>query len=223
MADEGRFVGNSIEELLVALAEGVREAQAALNEQPLLDAAGRPLASYSLPYLDFTIAVEMTTQQTATGPRGGMGRLALLVRKDPGGGTSASSVKSTVAGRLIATPAGEGLPVPRLAVTVAPPQDGRAAITVAAANSAGELLAGQPIELNIDDAASARLSTAPQGYHRAPDTRLDGALLRTDALGIAQAQLVLGAGQQADGIVVVVVASIGAFSARGAIPLGAAA
>ena len=62
MPVQSRFVGNSIEELLVSLAEGVREAQIALNEGPLVGPSGRPLATYHLPYLDFTIQVDMQTR-----------------------------------------------------------------------------------------------------------------------------------------------------------------
>lgn len=211
MAEQSRFVANSIEELLVALADGFREAQAALNDTPLLDAAGRPIASYALPFLDFTIAVEMTTSETQRG----LGRLALIVGKSVG--ESQSAVRSTVSGKLVATPPGEGLPVPRLDVTVGAMRDREVPITVRASNSAGELLPDQAIELNIDDDASARLSGP--GFRRDPAVRLAAALLRTGADGIATTRLLVPNDPPGPGMVLVVTAGIGAFAAQAAIPL----
>lgn len=215
MPADSRFVGNSIEELLVALAEGVREAQIALNSVPLLDPSGRPLATYQLPYLDFTIAVEVQTETSAGG-----GRPIALFRPVASSSQTSSSVTSTVAGRLIAAPPGDGLPVPRLRLTAAGNIGGAATITIQVSNSAGEVLAGQKIELNIDDAASAQLTSARGGpsWTRFPNTRLAEALLVTDDKGVAATRLLIDPGQRPTDVAVVF-ANIGPFNARGAVPL----
>ena len=213
MAGESRFVGNSIEELLVALAEGVREAQIALNTVPLLDPSGRPLATYQLPYLDFTIAVEMSTKVDSGGRP-----IALFAPASSASQTS--SVRSNVSGRLIAAPPGDGLPVPRLRLTAATNIGGAATLAIQVSNSAGELLAGQKIELNIDDAASAKLTAARDGlWQRRDGTKLVQAVLTTDEQGVASTQLLVDAGQGPSDVAVVV-ANIGPFNARGAVPLG---
>lgn len=211
MADETRLMGNSIEELLVAIAEGVREAQNALDEAPTADLDGRRLATYHLPYLDFTIKVEMTTQ-TDSG-----GRPVALLIAAPHGSTT-SQAQSSVSGRLIAVPPGEGLPLPRLAVKTGGNIGGFAAITITVTNSAGETLANQPIELNIDDAASKTLSSARNAaqFVRLPGTRLEAAVLTTGADGVAATRLRIDP-KQAPKQVVVVTATIGTASARGAI------
>ena len=219
MPADSRFVGNSIEELLVALAEGVREAQVALNGVPLLDPSGRPLATYQLPYLDFTIAVEVQTDTSSGG-----GRPIALFKPVSSTTQTDSSVKSTVAGRLIAAPPGDGLPVPRLRLTAGGNVEGAATITIEVSNSAGEVLAGQRLELNIDDGASAKLTAARSGpaWTRFPGTKLAEALLVTDERGVATTRLLIDPSQRATDVVVVF-ANIGPFNARGAVPLGAVA
>ena len=77
MDDDNRLVAESIEELLVALASGVREAQEALNEAEPIDSFGRPMPAYHIPYLDFELGVDVeTTHQTG-------GRPLLLTRRLP--------------------------------------------------------------------------------------------------------------------------------------------
>ncbi|QMW22855.1 hypothetical protein [Sandaracinobacteroides saxicola] len=214
MPEQSQFVGNSVEELLVSLAEGVREAQMALNSGPLVDPSGRPLTSYQLPFLDFTIQVTMETKS------GAGGRPVALMFLPKAADSKDQSVRSTISGRLVATPPGEGLPVPRITIDTAGNIGGKAAITLTVSNSAGETLANQPVELNIDDRDSDLLSKArgTNGMTRLPGTRLAAALLTTDAAGKASTVLEI-ADQQAGKGVVVVVASIGPFSARAAIPV----
>ncbi|TFI58105.1 hypothetical protein E2493_11935 [Sphingomonas parva] len=212
MATDTRFMGNSIEELLVAIAEGVREAQSALDTAPQFDGNGRPLSTYHLPFLDFTIRVEMTTQ-TDSGGR----PVALLIAAPKSSTTSGT--QSQVSGRLIAVPPGEGLPVPRMSVSTGGNIGGVATISVKVTNSAGETLANQPIELNIDTAASTTLSTARgASFSRLPGTRLEAAVLTTGSDGVATTRLLIDP-QQSARQVVVVNATLGVASARGAIPL----
>ena len=213
MPVQSRFVGNSIEELLVSLAEGVREAQIALNEGPLVGPSGRPLATYHLPYLDFTIQVDMQTRADSGGRP-----IALLFMAQAQ--SMSSSVRSTISGRLVAIPPGEGLPVPRITFNVGGNIGGEAALTLTASNSAGEWLANQPVELNIDYADSQALSAARgvSGLIRLSGTHLREALLTTDAEGRASTVLRID-DQQAGKGVLMVVASIGPFSSRAAVSL----
>lgn len=155
MPDQSRFAGNSIEELLVSLADGLREAQSALNEAPLQDATGRPATSYHLPYLDFTIQVDVVTQSSTSGGR----PFALVFTRSPAATSSSDSrsVRSTVSGRLVASPPGEGLPVPRIALEAREAGARTATLALRLTNSAGERLGIQTVELNIDTAAGAAL------------------------------------------------------------------
>lgn len=214
MSDSSQFVGNSLEELLVSLAEGVRAAQNALNEAPLLGPTGRPVSSYQLPYLDFTVQVDMQTR-TDTG-----GRPVALMLMPRTLGTTSTEIHSTISGRFVATPPGDGLPVPRIGMSSGVNIGGVAKITLEVSNSAGERLADQRIELNIDDADSARLSAARglTTYVRTAGTRLQDAVLSTDAQGRAATQLRIDDAQPGKSVLVVV-ASIGPFSSRVAVPM----
>lgn len=214
MPADSRFVGNSIEELLVALAEGVREAQSALDNGPQVDASGRPVAGYHLPFLDFTINVNMSTQ-TDSGGR----PIALMFQAAPPQGSTTTAIQSNITGRLVAVPPGDGLPVPKIALTTGVNIGGEAAITVKATNSAGEVLVNQAIEINIDDAASVRLSAAKGNgdFRRVVGTRLHDGLLTTGADGVATTRLIIDNGQKPG--IVALIANIGPFVARGAVPL----
>lgn len=214
MPEPSQFVGNSLEELLVSIAEGVREAQIALNQAPLLDPLGRPLAAYQLPYLDFVIRVAVETR-TDTG-----GRPVAVLSMARAQSSTATDVHSTISGRLVATPPGEGLPVPRVRLVAGGNIGGVAALSLTVTNSAGERLANQTVELNIDDADSRALSAARgvRNSQRLPGTRLREALLTTDAEGRAATALLIDNGQDTSSVVVVV-ASIGPFNSRAAIAM----
>lgn len=216
MPEASRFVGNSIEELLVSLADGVREAQSALNSGPLLDPSGRPLATYQLPYLDFTVQVDMQTRAD-TGGR----PIALLFMVKPSSTSTDQRVTSTISGRLVAVPPGDGLPVPRLALAVGERIESGVILKLTATNSAGERLAHQRVELNIDDADSEAVSAARgvARFVRSSATRLADAIVQTLDDGTAELRLLIGAADSGSRAVVVVVATIGSFSARAAVPL----
>lgn len=211
MSESSQFVGNSLEELLVSLAEGVRAAQQALDQAPLVSPDGRPLSTYHLPYLDFTVQVDVQTRSDNGGRP-----VALMLLPRPSGSTSSSSeVHSTISGRFIATPPGDGLPVPRIGMGAGANIGGTAKITLEVSNSAGERLARQRVELNIDDADSAVLSAArgARPLQRNAGTRLADAVLVTDEQGRAATQLLIEDAQAGKGVLVVV-ASIGPFSSR---------
>jgi hypothetical protein len=213
MPDPTRFVGNSIEELLVALADGVREAQLALGGGPLVDDNGRPIATYQLPFLDFTINIAINTQRDEGGR-------PIVLLSGGGGSSTGTQVMSQISGRLVAIPPGDGLPLPRITLAVAKRDGSNVRIAVAVSNTAGEQLAAQPLELNIDDAESALLSKANglAGYKRDTGrTRLNDAVLVTDEQGRAEAGFSISDAEDQQAIFVVV-ATIGQFRSRLAIP-----
>ncbi len=191
MRDESRFVTESLEALLVSIADGVRDAQNALNSTPPLDAFGRPMATYHLPYLDFDLHVEM---ETVTTPN----NLSRLWIKPAGASTSSErSVTSTISGRLISVPPGEGLPTPVLTVSSKLEKNlqnkSTYKIIVTASNSSGETLVGQSIELNINVDASIRLSKAEKITlpEKLKGVNLTDVILVTDESGMAETVLTI--------------------------------
>jgi hypothetical protein len=207
MSDSSQFVAESLAELLVAIANGVREAQEALSQMPVLDRLGRPMPSYHLPFLDFQLQVDMDTTQTESGAR--------LLRVLPLGNsqkTSSQQISSTLSGRFVAVPPGEGLPVPVLQLR-AERIDGAVRLAVQLSNSANEALVGATVELNINTQASQRLSAA-DGVTLSDfsPARLEQVVLRTDESGRASTQLQLGAGLPGKATLVIT-AEFGQFSA----------
>jgi hypothetical protein len=216
MSDDSRFVAESVEEMLVALANGVREAQEALSETMPFDRFGRALPSYHIPYLDFQIAVEVDTER-----QGGGGRSIFRIRAaQPTTTNQTSTTSSTISGRLVAVPPGEGLPVPSMLLSAEPTGARTRRIAVQLSNSAGELLSGQRIELNIDPAASDQLSRANAAKKAAPQagTQLSEAILVTDERGEAATTLTLG--NEDEKAVVVLKAQVGVATARISVTAG---
>lgn len=203
MTNPAQFVGNSIEAMLVGIAEGIRDAQEALNAIPATDSFGRALPTYHLPYLDFTIAVTVNTEQTINGRP----FIRLLPTKSD---SQSSDLSSTVSGRFIASPPGEGLPTAQLSIASQPSSAGYT-LRLTAFNSAGEILAGQRIELNIDTTASAALSGSP-----APTGRLKDAIVITDESGAAQTEISFDAAAKPQSTLVVT-ALLGAAKASAAV------
>ena len=214
MASDGKLVADSIEEMLVSLAEGVREAQEALNDLAPFDAFGRASPGYFIPHLDFELDVEIETETN----NAGRPIFKVLAARASGGTTSATShTSSRISGRIIAVPPGEGLPIPQLVLTVESASGAPSTLTVTASNSAGERLAGQQVELNIDLEASRALS---RGASPAlPDARLKDAVLVTDDQGQASTTLTIGAGG-GPGRQLLITAQLGAATARAMIGTG---
>lgn len=214
MASDAKLVADSLEEMLVSIAEGVREAQEALDGLAPFDTFGRPVPGYFIPHLDFELLVDIETETNS------QGRPIFKVSAarnifGGGGGSSTSSTKShttsRIAGRLVAIPPGEGLPVPQLILTAERTGAGETLLTVRASNNAGEILAGQRIELNIDEEASKALSRGASPT--LPEARLREAVLVTDEQGQAATTLVVSDGGNS-GRQLLVVAQLGIATAR---------
>lgn len=207
MAD-GRFIADTLETVIVGLADSLVEASEQLSAVPPLDAHGRPAPQYRLPHLDFQISFRLVTQTTQDGRR------AILFFSPLGSSTSTTEVASTVSGRFVAVPPGDGAPLPVLSLSTTGTGSTRE-LTVQASNSAGELLAGAVVQLNVDLAASQALSAAAG----VTDARIAGgvgfasAVLTTDDTGRASTEITFG-DQLRVGAVVLVTAELGTTLAR---------
>lgn len=217
MSDQDRFVSQSIEEMLVALAAGVREAQEALSESRPFDAFGRALPTYHIPYLDFEVAARMETQQQSDGRP----IMRVLLGKAATRTTSGSNeLSSKVSGRFVAIPPGEGLPLPQLGIQVTRQGTQPLRIAIRLGNSAGEQLAGRQVELNIDAQASRRLTSVNGGALDTPrtGTQLTDAVLLTDEEGKAETTMRLDAGED-QRTIFVVSARAGTAIANASVPV----
>ena len=212
-----QFVGDSMEEMLVSLAEGVREAQQALSAVPAVDAYGRPQPTYHLPYLDFDLEVKVV-MQSSPGGRPIARLMPFTAKMAPStSGSQSTEVSGHIKGRLVAVPPQQGLPLPVLRLSLparqAPKQQ---TLLLEAANTAGERLTQQDVELNIDPAASQRLNPGLAWPAQLSKTRLQQAVVQTNEQGVAQVVLDLGDELPA-GALLMVVASIGPVRAQGVV------
>lgn len=175
MSKSSHFVSSSIEQVLLGLARGLRDAQAVLDEMPPTDSYGRPRSSYHLPYLDFTIKATMeTTEQAApAAPTRAMGATSAKIQKIPmlrlkmpslnansEPSSSSTELTSTFSGRLVSVPPSNNLPTNRLVTRAMSDTDKPRIrqILVNLSNTAGDLISGAIIEFNLDIEASQKLS-----------------------------------------------------------------
>jgi hypothetical protein len=186
MSGAGSFVAGTIEEILVSLAQGIRDAQEQLNKLEPFDQYGRPKPQYFLPYLDFTLkinAVETKTTDSGSVPQGkpSTGALSSATRSIGALGflspraipinfalanpvktnsTTSSEIYSTLSGRFVAVPPNDAMP--QIALNIASIADASAAgkrtVTVAASYGAGGPVRGATIEFNADPVATAALN-----------------------------------------------------------------
>jgi len=203
---DGKFVGDSLEDLLVSLADGVREAQQELQASPAVDEFGRRLGHFHFPYVDFEFEVSLDTVNSQS-----PGKTILKIAPIRGGGQRSATIKSSVSGRLVAVPPGQGLPRPIVDFVSTNRSATKWDVTLSASNEAGEVLVGHPIELNLNFAASESLSAA--AGHTLPEfgsaTKLGEAVLTTDASGSATTELTIGTNVPSGAFVVITAELLG--------------
>lgn len=195
---EGRFISDTIEAVLVSMADSLREAQEALNDASPLDQFGRPVPSYQIPHLDFELGFRLSSNENS------VGRKRLFFK--PVNATSGSKeVTSKITGRFVAVPPGEGLPLPVLNANVSKTSQGDIKLTIIATNSVGENLTGVPIELNFDPEASKVLSIAAGVASPKLNNAVtfETAIPITDETGVAVTKIDLSAPLQKKAVVVV--------------------
>ncbi|WP_172332157.1 hypothetical protein [Mangrovicoccus sp. HB161399] len=196
---DGKFIADTLESVIVGMAESLREAQEELAAAAPLDAFGRPMPQYHIPHLDFEIGFRLVTESKSDG---GMRLIFAPVTSSE----SSSEVTSTISGRFVAVPPGEGLPLPVLAAEVSGSGNART-LTVAAANTAGEILVGAEVQVNVDLEASRALSLAAG----ASAPKIDGqvtlgeAVLVTGPDGQASTSVTFSAALQRAAIIVLTV------------------
>ncbi|HSF94900.1 MAG TPA: hypothetical protein VLA52_07720 [Thermohalobaculum sp.] len=194
---DGDFIADTLEAILVGMAESLRDAQEALNAAPSLDNFGRPAPRYQIPSLDFEIGFRLATETKQSGGA----RLLMMPVKT---GETSSEVTSRITGRFVAVPPGDGLPLPVLTAAATRDAGGNIVLAVSASNSAGEVLTGVPIELNFDMEASRALSQAAgvQTPRLAGAVTLGDAVLVTDETGQAATSVSLAPSLQRQAVVV---------------------
>jgi hypothetical protein len=185
--------GDSIDDFLISLAEGVAQAQAHLNEMPVPDASGAPAFVYHLPKVEFELKLQITTTKKG-------GRSPRLLKVFAPTSDEQATASSLLRGALVAAPVHNGRPPTVMSLSVDESTSGGLWVRVALGNALGESLEGVNVELNIDRERSAELNG---GRALAAGTRLARSLAATGSDGRCQVKLTVGRNEPADTAVVI--------------------
>lgn len=189
MADDIK-TGESLDDFLMNLAEGLAQAQNRLNRSPVSNAMGQETMIYHIPKMEFELHLEMTATRTTKSDKQGFLRFLPSAKTQSNETESASSI---IKGTMIATPAGAGLPMPNLTLRASKTAARTASVIVRGVSSDGNTMAGAIVELNIDKELSAKLNKQEgRGQALKPSTKLSLSSLELNAEGEAEAKLVIG-------------------------------
>ena len=167
------LVSDTIESVLVGMADSLRQAQDSLSLAPPLDQFGRVVPQYEIPYMDFEVGFKLVTQKTSTGK-------SQIFFKPVTSSSATQEITTKLQGRFVAVPPGEGLPVPILQIETRIIDPMTREISVLASNSANETLSGVEVEINFDKTGSESLakSVGPRA------AKFDNAVTISNALPI---------------------------------------
>jgi hypothetical protein len=208
MSGAGSFVAGTIEEILVALAQGIRDAQDRLNAQEPFDEYGRPKPQYYLPYLDFALKINaVETQNTGSNPAapppftplaqgrsiGALGNFSLraapmnfaIAGPSNSSSSSTNEVYSTISGRFVAVPPNDAMPQVTLTVTATPASAGKQTVTVFSNYAAGGPVRGANIEFNADPVSTASINDMTGPLVLSNTNIFQSGTVTTDAAGVA--------------------------------------
>jgi hypothetical protein len=209
MSAPGSFVAGTIEDILLAIGQGIRDAQDRLNQLDPFDEYGRPKPQYYLPQLDFTLKVNAVETRTSESDAPQPSRFRSVAAAEAApvsfagirtaainfaltspvrtSSSATNEVYSTLTGRFVAVPPNDGMPQIALAVAAsAHPGGGRKrTIRVVSSHAAGEPVTGATVEFNVDAAATAALNQLPGSIALDQVRFFESGAVTTDAAGMA--------------------------------------
>lgn len=189
MADEIQS-GEYLDDFLLNLADGLSQAQNKLNRAPVTNAMGQESMVYHIPKMEFELRLEMTA--TSSSQSSGKPRIRFFPAASKSSESSTESATSVISGVMIATPAGDGLPMPALSISAMKTSARKAKLTISGRTNAGNAISGAVVELNIDRDLSAKLNTQEgRGQALKPGTVISAATLVLSETGDAIAELTI--------------------------------
>jgi len=200
----------SVEEFLLALADGVNRAQRQLSQISVQLQPGQPAISYELPRLDFefrvTFELSSTSDQFGSSSSFDNGQILRLrpAGRRPGSDTSATQATSLIKGSFVAMPAHGGKPPQVVNVELIRLSAHRLKFQVEISSAAGEKLSGIPVEFNIDHNLSRKLN---KGKELDPTTEMQIGVVYTNQSGAGTTALVADTEPNGKYVAVVVTAA----------------
>jgi hypothetical protein len=189
------FLTASIDDYLLALADGIYQAQRQLSQVSVDLQPGQPPVTYQLPKVDFEFKMtfelgKKTEIQETTTSALSQSKGVLRVRPVDGqrssSGSSRAEAASLIKGSFVAVPGHGGKPRPILATRIERLTGRRYQIEVTTGTAAGEALSGVEVQFNVDHELSRRLNEAQSlAVDLQAGTTLTSGVVATDASGHA--------------------------------------
>lgn len=198
----------TLDDYLVGLANGIRQAQAQLNAIVIDGPPGQPAIGYQLPRVDFELKLAFALSHAAPAP--GAAPTVRLVARAPqpiAGGFTAEGT-STLRGSFVAVPLAAQRPPVVLTVGFRLRDPRTVELQAILADALGAPQKGVEIEFNVDRDRSLALG-GDAAEPLAEDTRVEPAVAVTDDAGQAIATLVISEREPAHALVAVVVDALG--------------
>lgn len=201
---------HTLDDYLVGLAQGIRQAQMQLNALVVDGPPGQPAVGYHLPRVDFELRLSFALSHSA-GAAGAPPSLRLLARapQPAGGDQFTAQGQSTVRGSFVAVPLAAQRPPVRLTIGFSRRSEREIAIIADVRDALGVAQVGVAVEFNVDRERSQLLA----GGDIAPldaGTLVEPAVVETDADGRAAATLRISEREAPGALVAVTVDALGA-------------
>lgn len=218
MADDFNQIDDLIEttldNYLLALAQGIQEAQRQLDQNEVPGRPGQPAIGYHLPRVDFELKMTFAMRSEPGKPAepgkiGRAGTLMLAPAARAGAESVSGEATSTIRGAFVAVPITGGHAATLLRCSLVRRAPREIGLVVFVSDALGNPQADVAVQANVDRERSAELSTPP-GQALTLETDVAAGLVHTDAKGFAATTLRIAEAEPAGAVVVVVVDTPGA-------------
>jgi hypothetical protein len=201
---------HTLDDYLVGLANGIRQAQAQLNAIVVDGPPGQPAVGYQLPRVDFELKLSFALASTANS--GGSAAPRLLARAPQPGGVGGNGFTaegtSTLRGSFVAVPLAAQRPPVLLTIGFKVRRETEVELVATVADALGVAQVGVEVEFNIDRERSATLGGA-DAVPLDEATHITPAVVATDAEGRAVAVLHISERESAGALIAVSVDALG--------------
>jgi hypothetical protein len=207
---------STLDDYLLALAQGIQEAQRQLDEVSVPGRPGQPATAYHLPRVDFELKMTFAMRgeqpaedQPPPAGRARAGKLMLRPAARAGSENYSGEATSTIRGSFVAVPVTGGRAATVLRCSLIRRSARDIGLVVFVADSLGVPQVDVPVQANVDRERSAEFATPPgQPLFAATDVTVG--LIRTDARGFAETSLKIADDEPAGAVVVVTLDAPGA-------------
>lgn len=202
---------HTLDDYLVGLANGIRQAQAQLNAIVVDGPLGQPAVSYQLPRVDFELKLSFALASTASA--GGAPAAPRLLARSPqpggqGGNGFTAEGTSTLRGSFVAVPLAAQRPPVLLTIGFKIIREIEVELIATVADALGVAQVGVEVEFNIDPDRSAALGGA-DAVPLDEATQIRPAVVATDAQGRAVAVLHISEREAPGALIAVSVDALG--------------